>query len=212
MEVDLDGALPIYKTEIIAAVEKCKALYPVLKNLIRRIYVTKMSIEFLYSFASCQTIFGRIIQYDIKLNIDAFGEPHLQEKLDSTVDSVNESIEDIIAHEIGHALSIFIILNKLHLKLDRCGKHLIFRDPIINHLLYYVIYRKYFKKFGKDKDQIEKMLGSYATHNIFELLPECFNYYFRLKRRGPLFFEKETYDFVSMVVTDYEKFIPKEYP
>lgn len=53
-------------------------------------------------------------------------------------------------------------------------------------------------------------LGSYAADDSFEMLPECFNNYYRLKEKGHLdTVEQKTYAFVKEVIDDYKKYIPK---
>lgn len=77
------------------------------------------------------------------------------------------------------------------------------------------LYKKYFsvflEEFGWGYMEIKEHMGGYAANDPWEMLPECFNNYYRLKAKDKLsIVEEETYEFVKRIVDDYRRYIPQK--
>lgn len=56
-----------------------------------------------------------------------------------------------------------------------------------------------------------QLLGNGAMQNPNEILPECFNNFYRLKNKANLdAVDQEIYEFTKAIVEDYKKYIPEK--
>lgn len=217
MEYTKDNIRQEYWEEIEKAITVFKTDFPVVEQMVKIIHCKEVAKEHEYSFATSRISEGRKIRYEIKLNPLAFSEPEIEDKFKKVRKAAKanyESISDIIYHEFGHSLQPFLLCRKWRLKLEKYNWYNFRKYEKLDKSpeaieTYEEYFSKFIKEFGWNHEKIEKHLGSYATNNCWEMLPECFNNYYRLKDKecmGRL--EQETYKFVSVVVEDYKKYIP----
>lgn len=203
-----------YKQQVEKAISVFITDYPIIKQMVKIIHCKKVGRGMEYCFATSRISWGLRFGYEIKLNPKAFSKPEIKNKFKMTYDANYESISDVIYHELGHCLQPFILCDKWELDLK---KYYYF-----NYIKYaeleagpkaVKVYEEYFctfmKKIGWNHKEIENHLGKYAASDWWEMLPECFNNYYRLKEKNYLdATEQETYKFVKAVVEDYKKYVP----
>lgn len=204
-----------YRKEIEYAINKFMTDYPVTDEIVKIMHCRKVSKDNEDSFATTKIILGEGIHYEVKLNPKVFSSANIRTKLQSVTGANYESISDIIYHEFGHCLQAFMLCSKWNLSIEDCTYDNFYKyKPLDNCKQSVDEYTDYFKpfikQFGWNRDKVVMHLGSYAADDSFEMLPECFNNYYRLKEKEHLdTVEQETYAFVKEVIDDYKKYIPK---
>lgn len=206
MRFDKTNVYPPYIAQIEAALKRCVTDYPILEQLIANVHVENLSGEFEDRFATCKLL--NDIRYEIKLNSEAFSYSGIEIRLKITSDSIYESIQDIITHEVGHALQVFYLKKKVNKKIYKKSKYKGICS--VNSEFYWKVYMiKILLYKRKNCSWIINYLGENA-YIPDEFLPECFNNYYRLKDKIKLDInEQEIFEFVKAVVEDYKRYIPQ---
>lgn len=212
MDVELAGVNEEYRTEIENTIKLMQYEYPVLQEIIGIIHLSNTTIRDTY--ASCRLICKKKLYYEIQLNNKYLSKADIEHEFskDRIMYEANYySLQDIIIHEMGHALQGFYLCKKLHINLKlykffyRINFTLLENENKVDR-----IWTKYFSKFENINYKLQ-LLGNGAMQNPKEILPECYNNYYRLKNKSKLdVVEQETYEFVKAVVDDYKKYIPNE--
>ena len=205
-----------YRQQVEKAITIFATDFPIIKQIVKIIHCKKVGKGKEYCFATSRISWGLRFGYEIKLNPKAFSKPEIDNKFKMTFNANYESISDVIYHELGHCLQPFILCYKFELDLKKyCYFNYIEYSELNGGLQALKIYAEYFskfmKRFGWNHKDIEKYLGKYAASDCWEMLPECFNNYYRLKNKKYLdISEQKTYKFVKAVVEDYKKYVPEK--
>lgn len=195
--------------DISSAVQEMLAEYPVLKKMIKIIHLKKMNKGFETCFATSQIIYGFSLKYEIKLNPIVFSKPNIQNFLNNVYESHYYSIKDIIYHEMGHCLQLFMLCETYKLSLNKYNYFNAYKYGMLIYEKGEKEFKNYFDKFFKmynwDYCVASKHLGIYAIDNPLELLPECFNNYYSLKCKSNRTKEEEiTLNFTKTIIDDYK--------
>lgn len=216
MKINLMFVRKNYRPEIISAINLMCEEFPVLENIVKVVHVRFLPRYFKRSFATAAILGFRkkCIQYEIKLNPYAFSFYGIMFKIFSVEGANYCSIQDIIIHEFGHCLQLFIVADKLgidilHYKWRKWRKYKELTSEKTKEF-YKSFFEDYYNRFGWSKDDAINYLWTSAVQNPWESLPECFNNYYRLRLRYPDLtpMELETYRFTKMVVDEYRSYIP----
>ena len=205
-----------YKNHIRDAIKTFKSEYPVINEIVKVIHCKKVGRGMEYCFATTRIIWGFKLRFEIKLNPKAFSRTGIRDKFLLTDGANYESVEDIIYHELGHCLQIFMLCKEWNLNLKKYNYFNYFKYKELNRskkaINTYTDYiGKFLIRFDWNQEKAALHLGTYAAENPWEILPECYNNYYRLNGKyilNPI--EKETYEFVKTVIEDYKKYIPKQ--
>ena len=216
MKINLLFVNKKYRNNIIEAVNEMLTDFPILNNLNIIIHMRKLDRRLGNSFASHRNIYSRKrIIHEIKLNLKAFFFSDIEKKLESVMDANYETVKDIIWHELGHVLQMFLILYKNgidsnRIKYNQDSYYKMYENKKINMQYFRQHMIQQFLACHWNKKKAEKLLGEYAVLDPYEFIPECFNNYYRLRDIG-IFddYEQETFQFVKMVVDDYKNIIEK---
>lgn len=216
MEVELRGIYKEYEQEVIDTINKMVEEYPVLNEVVKIIHIENVPEQFKDCFAVSRFIPENKIQYEIKLNPVVFGKENLLTHLHmARPRSYYFDASDIIVHELAHSLQIFYLCHRMNINIKkykyfwRMKYKLLVSKKAEKHCKEYFI--PFFEKFEWTDDIIKNRLGTYAHQNATELLPECFNNYYHLRKVKEFASgEQETYEFVKAVVEDYKKYIPEK--
>lgn len=215
MKVEINDIYKDYEQEVLKAIEMMQQEYPVLNEIIKIIHLEKMDKRFRQCFASSKIIYSSKIEFEIKLNPEAFCKPNINFKFLSTRPTAYYfTVKDIIVHELAHALQIFYLCSQMNIDITKYKyfwriKHRKIISP--KAAVYFKTYfKQFFYKYQWTDNMIESYLGSYAFNNPMELLPECFNNYYHLKDIYPNFSdeEKKIYELTQNIIEDYKKYIP----
>lgn len=205
-----------YRNNIIEAVNEMLTDFPILNNLNIVIHMRKLDRRLGNSFASHRNIYSRKrIIHEIKLNPKAFFFLGIEKKLESVMDANYANVKDIIWHELGHVLQIYMLMDDRGIEPDKFRYtpqtyYEIFENNEMNAWCFCQHMQQQLSTCRWNKGKAEKLLGGYAVHNSYEFIPECFNNYYRLRNIGILDdYEQETFQFVKMVVDDYKNIIEK---
>lgn len=217
MKVDLKKIYAEYKTDVLDAIDEMINEYPIIQGTIKALWIKRMPRGNRNGFASSTLLYGRKLQYEIKLNPQAFEKPNIFEKFITARGSAYYyTVKNIIYHEVGHSLQHFLPCERYGLELCRYNyfNYRKYRD-VLESAKTSECYEKYLDKFllqfGWSKNEFAAYFGTYAVENPMEVLPECFSNYYYLKNKYPDFArgEQEAYRFAKMVIEDYRKYIPK---
>lgn len=214
MRINLFLVYPKYRKDIREAVREMTDEYPILKKIIKIIHVKRMNEDFKYCFATSVSLWGRKHLYEIKLNPQAFMNSNINILLHSVSKAHCVSVKSVIYHEIGHCLQLYMLCNKFGIDLKDYKFHDYKKYMVLEseeaEACYREYFEKYFRKYGWNQKKIIYYLGAYAADNPWELLPECFNNYYCLRKKKELNkYELEVCEFTKEIVEDYKKFIPK---
>lgn len=215
MKINLDKVLNEYKQDILEAIYTMEKEYPVIKKMIRNIAVKPLATEFQYCFATTKLIFGRKLQFDIKLNPKAFSRGNIYEKFLYTFNAFYYSPKDIIYHEIAHVLQTFLICEKLNIQIKSGFIYWSINKYKFNYnsqqKILHSFINEVFSKYHFQGDIIVQILGSYAQCNVLEVVPESYNNYYRLKSKYPNLTSKEhdIYKFTRVIINELNRYIPK---
>lgn len=204
-----------YRKEIYKTLKLLIKEYPIIQDNIKiiKIKIPKKSKE---CFASQYFVYDKKIQSIIKLNPKAFCFPYIERKFKETQDANYYSIQDIICHEVGHCLQLYLLCKEYNLDLNtysysqRNKFHDILENDDENLKCYTKHMQLYLKRFNWNKQIASCYLGKYAIYNPEEFIPECFNNYYRLRNQANLDTKQlRLFNFVKTVVEEYQEFIPK---
>lgn len=190
--------------------------FPILNNLNIIIHMRKLDRRLGNSFASHRNIYSRKrIIHEIKLNPKAFFFSDIEKKLESVMDANYETVKDIIWHELGHVLQMFLILYKNgidsnRIKYNQDSYYKMYENKKINMQYFRQHMIQQFLACHWNKKKAEKLLGEYAVLDPYEFIPECFNNFYRLKNKKIIDkYEQDIFQFVKMIVEDYKNIIEK---
>lgn len=216
MKVQLYFLYPKYKKEIYETLKLLIKEYPIIQDNIK-IIKTKIPKRNKKCFASQYFVYDKKIQSIIKLNPKAFCFPFIKRKFKETQNANYYSVQDIICHEVGHCLQLYILCKKYNLNLntynysERNKFYDILEDDNKKLECFNEHMFSYFKRFNWNKQIASYYLGKYAIYNPEEFIPECFNNYYRLKNQTNLDTKQFIlFNFVKTVIEEYQEFIPKQ--
>lgn len=210
MKIRLQGIYPYYESDIKDALREMLVEYTALKKIIKVVLLKEMKEEFAYAFATSTELWGNKLQYEIKLNPEAFSKPDICSLFAMTSGAYYYSVKSIIYHEIGHCLQLFMPYEKLGLPLKKYNRFSAKKYYTTSRSLIEKEYLSYFKSFYDlfqwNEDDIITHLGFYASEKPMELLPECFNLYYSLKNKAHRNkMEEERYQFSRTVIENYKE-------
>lgn len=104
------------------AIRKMLVEYTALKKIIKIVYLQEMKEEFADAFATSTELWGNTIQYEIKLNPEAFMKPDIESLFAKTSGAYYYSVKSIVYHEMGHCLQLFMPYEKLGLPLKKYNR------------------------------------------------------------------------------------------
>lgn len=216
MKINLLFVNKKYRNNIIEAVNEMLTDFPILNNLNIIIHMRKLDRRLGNSFASHRNIYSRKrIIHEIKLNPKAFFFSDIEKKLESVMDANYETVKDIIWHELGHVLQMFLILYKNgidsnRIKYNQDSYYKMYENKKINMQYFRQHMIQQFLACHWNKKKAEKLLGEYAVLDPYEFIPECFNNFYRLKNKKIIDkYEQDIFQFVKMIVEDYKNIIEK---
>lgn len=203
-----------YIAEIEDAMQIMTSEYTVLGELVSKVYISKMSKKYKYTFATSKLYFTNKIRYDIKLNYLAFAKPNISQKFLNTTAAHYYSVKDIIYHELGHTLQIFLVLNRLNIPIKKGYFYWLTKSYLFDEKQIAIMWKDFIDNFlisyNYDYNDIMYLIGLYAAENVYEVLPECFNNYYRLREKTKLSpYELNVLVFTKAFIKEYNKYIPQ---
>lgn len=214
MKVNLLFVYKDYKKDIRDAIDDFLVDFPTVQDNNISIFAHKMNDGFTNCFASHRNFYGGMnIRQEIRLNSAVFSKPLIKWYLVATNDANYDSVKDIIWHELGHSLQLYLVSCYCGINLHEYkGKRSALKNLLENsqkNSNCYSQHKKYcLNKFGWNNRLVKQFLGASANTHVDEFFPECVNNFYRLKNKTHLTADEQfTLEFVRNVITDFKQYI-----